>query len=123
MDTELLDRFQEDRTSPIARDLKLNLKKFLSEGALEPVEAMLTLLATATSVGSEELAGFATGQLRELDLPADQIQEAAESAANHLRQSSHPSASARRVGSIPARSRASLYSGCTDKPDRSILRR
>jgi len=59
MNTELLDRFLEDRTTPIARDLKLNLKKFVTEGALEPTDALLALVATATSVGSEELAGFA----------------------------------------------------------------
>ena len=67
--------------SSIARDLKLNLSRFLEEGALSRVEALLTLLALATSVQDAALAGFARVQLEQFDVTAEQVQEAAESAA------------------------------------------
>ncbi|MBI3898317.1 MAG: carboxymuconolactone decarboxylase family protein [Gammaproteobacteria bacterium] len=65
----------------IARDLKLNLKRLLEEGALTREEVLLALLATASSVQDALLIGFAREQLRQLELTPEQIQEAAESAA------------------------------------------
>lgn len=66
--------------SPIGRDLKLNLKRLLEEGALTPAEGYAALLATATAVSYRPLALFAREALGKLGLPQEQIQEAAESA-------------------------------------------
>jgi len=78
---EVLDVIYENHSSTIARDLKLNLKRLLTESALSPEEATITLLATATSVGDARLAAHAREQLASVGLPDDQIREAAESAA------------------------------------------
>lgn len=67
--------------SAIARDLRLNLKRVLEDGALERAEALLALLAVATSVRDERLAAYARRQLEERDFTAAQIDEAIESAA------------------------------------------
>jgi alkyl hydroperoxide reductase subunit D len=69
------------RDSAVSRDLKLNLKKLLDDGALGRDEAALVLLAVATAVGAASLAQAARTTLQALDLTATQIQEAAESAA------------------------------------------
>src|SRR5688500_16000087 len=71
----------ENRTSLIARDLKLNLNRILTEGALSPEDAHLALLATATTVHSADLATRAREQLMIFGFSLEQIQEAAESAA------------------------------------------
>jgi alkyl hydroperoxide reductase subunit D len=75
------DPFFEHRSTTIARDLRLNLQKLLDGGALTPTEAYLTLLATATSTENAPLASHAREKLAALGVPADHIQEAAESAA------------------------------------------
>ena len=79
--TDALDLMYEAKSSTIARDLKLNLKKFLTEGALSAEEAALTLLATATSVEHPALTQYARDQLVALGVSAEHVQEAAESAA------------------------------------------
>lgn len=76
-----LEEILESKTSTIARDLKLNLKRILSESALTPNEAMLALLATSTSVGHDIMAAHAREELAKLGYSSEQIQEAAESAA------------------------------------------
>jgi len=81
LDTTFLDELFVGQDTAVARDLKLNLKRFLGQSTLAPDEALLTLLATATSVGSSPLACVARAELVRLDLKAEQIQEAAESAA------------------------------------------
>jgi alkyl hydroperoxide reductase subunit D len=68
-------------TSTIAKDLKLNLSKVLESGALNPEEAHLALLATATSVGQPALVSLAVDQLQKLGVAEDQVREAKESAA------------------------------------------
>lgn len=78
---EAIDALLESRSTAIARDLKLNLKRILEESTLTPSEALLTLLATATSVEHHQLAAHAREQLVALGLPTEQIQEASESAA------------------------------------------
>jgi alkyl hydroperoxide reductase subunit D len=81
LNTAPIDALLETRTSTIARDLKLNLKRLLEESSLTPPEAATTLLAVATSVGHRGLQQYAREQLGALDVPAEQVQEAAESAA------------------------------------------
>jgi alkyl hydroperoxide reductase subunit D len=71
----------ENQTSVIARDLKLNLSKFLESGTLSREDAHLALLAAATAVKDSSLAAFATEQLQILGFNSDQIREARESAA------------------------------------------
>lgn len=69
------------RETTISRDLNLNLQKLTSGGSLEPKEAFLALLATARSVGYDELAELARQQLRALGLNEAEIREGEESAA------------------------------------------
>jgi len=65
----------------IKRDLVLNIKRILQEGALSPEEALLALLATSTSVNSKTLSEFARSSLEQLGLSSDQIKEAEQNAA------------------------------------------
>jgi alkyl hydroperoxide reductase subunit D len=67
--------------SPIAKDLRLNLRRILEEGALPKEEVYLAVLALAHSVEYATLKDFAITQLKEIGIAADQIQEAIESAA------------------------------------------
>ena len=69
------------KSSAVARDLKLNLKRLLEDSTLAPEEALLSLLALATSVEFAALSGEARRQLQAAGIAADQIQEAAECAA------------------------------------------
>ena len=75
------DPFFEHRSTTIARDLRLNLQKLLEGGQLTANEAFLALLATATATENAPLASHAREKLAALGVPAEQIQEAAESAA------------------------------------------
>lgn len=77
---ENLDSLHPQKTSAIARDLRKNLKRLMEEGALDPTEAALALLATATSVEDTTLTAYARKKLITLDVATDQITEAAESA-------------------------------------------
>jgi len=81
VDTTQIEALLESYDSTIGRDLKLNLKRLLEEGSLAPGEALLVLLATATSVGHPGLAAVARAQLPSFDYSPEQIREAAESAA------------------------------------------
>ena len=76
-----LDAVLPRQQSAIARDLRLNLKRVLEDGALERTEALLALLAVATSAGDDRLAAYARRELDEHDLTAEQVEEASESAA------------------------------------------
>lgn len=69
-----------NQESTIYKDLALNVKKFLEEGTLDVKERYLTLLACAVATGHAELAALAREVLQTQDVPAEQIQEAAESA-------------------------------------------
>lgn len=71
----------QDDDSTIVKDLKLNLRRLLEEGALPADEAHLALLATATSTGHAPLASVARAKLEAAGLPPEQANEAAESAA------------------------------------------
>ncbi|OFZ20901.1 MAG: hypothetical protein A2X94_04740 [Bdellovibrionales bacterium GWB1_55_8] len=77
----MFDRLHEARSTTIARDLKLNLKRIVTEGALAPEESLFALLATATSTEDRELIALARTELKKRDATQEQIQEAAESAA------------------------------------------
>jgi len=68
-------------TSTIARDLKLNLKRIVADGALGEENALLALLALATATEDRVLSGYARKRLAECGIGGEQIQEAAESAA------------------------------------------
>jgi alkyl hydroperoxide reductase subunit D len=78
---ENLDELFPEKTSAIARDLRLNLKRMTEESALDRTDAALALLACATSVNDPTLCAYARKQLTALEIPAEQIAEAAESAA------------------------------------------
>lgn len=67
--------------STIARDLRLNLKRVLEDGALAREEALAALLAVATAAGDERLSAYARAELADAGMAAEQIEEAAESAA------------------------------------------
>ena len=69
------------RDSAVGRDLRLNLKKVVGESSLSPDEAHLALLAVSTSVGDQRLAAYSREALKAFDLTAEQIEEAADSAA------------------------------------------
>ncbi len=77
----LPESFLDDRSTTIARDLKLNLRRLLEEGALSPLEATTALLALATAVSHSPLAKVAREKLSALGLAPEAIQESAESAA------------------------------------------
>ena len=68
-------------SSAIGRDLRLNLVRLLSEGALSAEESLLALLATASSVRHKVLIEYAQEQLAANGVGADKIHEARESAA------------------------------------------
>ena len=70
-----------ETATPIAKDLKLNLKKLLTEGALEPEEASLALLAVATSVECPPLITLAHERLSALGTSDEAVTEAKEIAA------------------------------------------
>jgi alkyl hydroperoxide reductase subunit D len=78
---ETIDTLFENQTTTIAKDLKLNLTKFLDGATLAREESHLALLAAATSVELPRLAAFATEQLQSLGFGPDEIREARESAA------------------------------------------
>ena len=69
------------RETTFARDLKLNLRRLLTEGALSQEEALLATLATARSTGAKAIEVYAQGELVTLGTSADRVQEAQESAA------------------------------------------
>jgi alkyl hydroperoxide reductase subunit D len=69
------------QSTTIARDLKLNLRRVLEDGALGEESATLALLALAASAGDNALGAYARARLVELGIGAEQIQEAEESAA------------------------------------------
>ena len=79
--SEQIDSLFQAGTSTIARDLKLNLKKSLTESSLTAEESLLGLLAAATSVEHRSLTELAKENLLKHDLTQEQIQEASESAA------------------------------------------
>ena len=68
-------------SSTIGRDLKLNLKRIVEDGALGEENATLALLALACAVDDRALADYARRRLGEFGMEAVQIQEASESPA------------------------------------------
>ena len=68
-------------SSPIARDLKLNFKKFASDSSLSEIEASLITLAVANTVDFSLLKDWATKVLASLGVEPALILEAQESAA------------------------------------------
>jgi len=80
-DLSSIEHLFENKSTTIARDLKLNLKRFLSESALTPEEGVLTALACATSVEYTALQSWSKEMLSTMGLTAEQIQEASEAAA------------------------------------------
>jgi alkyl hydroperoxide reductase subunit D len=71
----------EFKTTGIARDLKLNLRRLMEEGSLDKEESTLALLAVATAVDHRPFVGHARERLAALGVASEQIQEAAEVAA------------------------------------------
>lgn len=84
METQIVEKIESilgNSETTIARDLKLNLKRLLGEGALDLHDKLFTVLAAATSVEHRGLMDFAKLNLAEAGVPPEQIQEAQESAA------------------------------------------
>jgi alkyl hydroperoxide reductase subunit D len=65
----------------IAKDLRINFRRLLQEGALSEDEALLATLALASAVEYESLREFARRRLEEMRIAPEQIQEAIESSA------------------------------------------
>lgn len=78
----LTDRYLESEfpgaDTSIYRDLSLNFKKLLEDGALDPVDRFMNLLAVAVTLHERPMAEMAKEALRQLDVPAEHIREAAE---------------------------------------------
>ena len=72
-----------ETNTPIARDLKLNLRRILEDGSLGVEQSLLALLALSCSVEYRELASEAHRQLLALAVPLDQIREAARKFCSH----------------------------------------
>src|SRR5262245_61667931 len=70
-----------EESSMIARDLRLNLKRVLEEGALDAQDRYFALLATSVASQHGELAGLARRELAARGARPEEIQEATESAA------------------------------------------
>jgi len=69
------------RETPVARDLKLNLKKMVNDSSIAGTEASLALLALATSLEASALSDLALTLLVGTEITSDQVLEAKESAA------------------------------------------
>lgn len=78
---ENLEEYLPKSDSVIARDLRLNLKRVLTESQLLQEERFLTLLALAQSLKWDSLRNSAEAQLREAGLSDEQLLEAKDSAA------------------------------------------
>lgn len=81
IDYTVIDQALTGRDTVIARDLKLNLKRVLDESTLAEERRFLAALAIAQSLKYEPLEKLALAELARLAVPAEQIQEARESAA------------------------------------------
>lgn len=81
LDFNKLEQQWEDKNSPIARDLKLNFKKFSADSSLSETESLMVSLAVAKAVGFPLLQEWARDTLLGLGLPNEQVLEAEESAA------------------------------------------
>ena len=81
LDFNKLEQQWEHKSSPIARDLKLNFKKFSADSSLSETEALMVSLAVAKAVGFPLLQEWARESLLGLGLPTEQVLEAEESAA------------------------------------------
>jgi len=77
----MIDEFFSRFDSAIGRDLKLNLKKFLSESGLTLEEGSLVLMGLSASLKSSHLAEMALFHLRQAEIPAEIISEAREAGA------------------------------------------
>lgn len=78
---ESFDRMLESRSSPVAKDLKLNFRRLLEDSALSADEAAMVLLATAKATGAEPLREIARGALLGVGGSEEVIREVEESAA------------------------------------------
>lgn len=79
--TQGIDALFQGRETQVARDLKLNLKKTASEGALPEAEAVLTLIATAQAAQSRPLIELGQAAAEAAGLTAADVQEAKDAAA------------------------------------------
>jgi alkyl hydroperoxide reductase subunit D len=78
---ERIETVFDGRTSTIAKDLKLNLRKLLTESSLTPENAAPALVATAASAHDERLMQVGRDWMQALGMGEAEIQEARESAA------------------------------------------
>ena len=70
-----------DGKTSIERDLFLNFKKFVGDGALEEKERALAVIALGTTLHDKAMADFGVELTQSLDLPESHILEAKQSAA------------------------------------------
>lgn len=83
---EHLDVLFAGRSTAVAKDTKLNLRRVLSEGSLSPQEASAAFLALAHSLSHEGFGAYAEGWMAGLEAPeglatADWIRDVREAAA------------------------------------------
>ena len=78
---DAINTLMEGRSTAIAKDLKLNLKRVMTDGALDEEETHIALLAIATSLKHGYFINYAKDKLLELGVADELIEEAAESAA------------------------------------------
>ena len=84
MATQIIDKVDAlfgDRHTTITKDLKLNIKRLLSDSVLSTDETVLTVIACAKSVDFHELLGAAREAATAQGMSAEVIQEAEENAA------------------------------------------
>ena len=70
-----------DANTSVERDLHLNLKKVLEDGALDEQERFLSFLAVGTSLHNHAMVDFASAKLKALGLSDELILEGKQSAA------------------------------------------
>jgi alkyl hydroperoxide reductase subunit D len=84
MNTVLVEFFESwlgGRSSAVARDLKLNIRRALESGVLDETESTLAVAATATALGLDAAAQVASKHLAELGSSEEAVREAREVAA------------------------------------------
>ncbi len=81
MNAEWIETYFGEAQSTIAKDLRLNLSRFVGESSLDEHDRYYALTALAQSTGDQTLKSFAVQALKKAGAPEDQIQEAIECAA------------------------------------------
>ncbi|MES2855183.1 MAG: carboxymuconolactone decarboxylase family protein [Bdellovibrionota bacterium] len=78
---EKLDSIFADRSTSVAKDLKLNLRRMMEDSSLSPEEAALTTIAVAKSLSFDEFVEAGKSTATTLGLSPEIVQEAEDNAA------------------------------------------